>query len=144
MRGPGLRNDAAAGGTMPLVTWKEEYALGIGPLDYEHQDLFERINDLYDGCSRSADRDTVSDCLGRLHARVSAHFALEEKTMREAKNPHYAEHKAEHDRFLDYVTDAVADFGDQAGGEDIDTFARTLRDWLIEHITTYDRLLIEK
>lgn len=126
---------------MPLVKWKEEYALGIGPLDFEHQDLFERINDLYDACGGSSDPESVSSCLGRLHARLSAHFALEEKLMREARNPHYAAHKAEHDRFLDEVTDAVAGSRDV---EDLEAFAQSLRDWLARHITTYDRLLLEK
>jgi len=128
---------------MALLDWKDEYALGILPLDFEHQDLFERINDLYDSCARTGDPANVSDCLGRLHARLSAHFALEEKTMREAKNPHYPEHKAEHDRFLDEVTDAVATFGTAAGREDIDAFAQKVRDWLVEHITTFDRQLVD-
>lgn len=129
---------------MTLLNWKNEYALGIAPLDFEHQDLFERINDLYDSCARTGDAANVADCLGRLHARLSAHFALEEKTMREAKSPHYAEHKAEHDRFLDEITDAVASFGTGAGPSDIDAFARQVRDWIVGHITTFDRQLIER
>ncbi len=128
---------------MTLLDWKNEYALGIAPLDFEHKDLFERINDLYDSCARSGDSANVSDCLGRLHARLSAHFALEEKTMREAKNPHYAAHKAEHDRFLDEITGAVASFGTGEGPKDIDAFARQVRDWIVGHITTFDRQLIE-
>jgi len=129
---------------MTLLDWKDEYALGIRPLDFEHRDLFERINDLYDSCARNDEPDNVYDCLGHLHARLSAHFALEEKVMREAKNPHYAAHKAEHDRFLDEVTEAVATFGTGAGEKNIDTFARQIRDWIVEHITTFDRQLIER
>jgi hemerythrin-like metal-binding protein len=90
------------------------------PLDYEHQDLFDCLNQIYEQCSRKSDYETVADCLGRLHSRLAAHFALEENTMREMKNPHYAAHKAEHDRFLDEVTGAVADFRDEFKHEDVD------------------------
>jgi hemerythrin-like metal-binding protein len=89
-------------------------------LDYEHQDLFDCLNQIYEQCSRKSDYETVADCLGRLHSRLAAHFALEENTMREMKNPHYAAHKAEHDRFLDEVTGAVADFRDEFKHEDVD------------------------
>jgi len=129
---------------MALLDWKNEYALGIAPLDFEHKDLFERINDLYDSCARTGDPSNVSACLGRLHARLSAHFALEEQTMRDTKNPHYAAHKAEHDRFLDEITGAVASFGTGAGPKDIGAFARQVRDWIVGHITTFDRQLIKR
>ncbi|MDH3282735.1 MAG: bacteriohemerythrin, partial [Gammaproteobacteria bacterium] len=129
---------------MSLLEWKDEYLLGIDALDHEHKDLFDSVNEVYAQCSRRADFDTVDDCLSRLHARLAAHFALEERTMRDMKNPHYADHKAEHDRFLDVVTAVLADFGDDFSHEAIDTLARQVQDWIVGHITTYDRQLVER
>ena len=128
---------------MGLLKWRDDYLLGIQFLDFEHRDLFERINDLFGMCASHADTEHVADCLGRLHARLSAHFALEEKTMRELKNPHYAAHKTEHDRFLDEVTDVVAGFGAGFGEADIHQFAERVEQWIVNHITTFDRQLIE-
>ncbi len=128
---------------MPLLDWKDEYLLGIGYLDFEHQDLFERINELYEMCAAREDSAHAGDCLGRLHARLSAHFALEEKAMREMKNPHYTAHKAAHDQFLDEVTDAVAHFGAPGGGDDLHAFATRVKDWIVAHITSFDRQLVE-
>lgn len=128
---------------MALLDWKEDYFIGIKSLDFEHRDLFERINDLYDSCAREGPAD-VSECAGRLHSRLAAHFALEEKTMREMKNPNYAAHKAEHDRFLDEVTEAVATLGAGPEEADMDALAVLVRDWIVEHITTYDRDLDER
>lgn len=129
---------------MALLEWKDQYLLGIAPLDFEHKDLIERINDLYARCSASADPSAAADCLGRLHARLSAHFALEEKTMRDMNNPHYVAHKAEHDRFLDEVTEVAERFGTDAPvEEDMEAFARRMHDWLVNHITTFDRTLVE-
>jgi hemerythrin len=129
---------------MPLLNWKDEYLLGVEALDFEHQDLFDCVNQVYAQCSRKADYDTVADCLGRLHTRLAAHFALEENTMREMKNPHYAAHKAEHDRFLDEVTGAVAAFEQQFDHEQIDKLAHRVQEWIETHITTFDRQLVER
>ena len=129
---------------MPLLEWKDEYLLGMEALDYEHQDLFDCLNQIYEQCSDKADYDTLADCLGRLHTRLAAHFALEEKTMREMKNPHYAAHKAEHDRFLDEVTDAVAAFEDEFEYENVGELAHRVQRWIVSHITTADRQLVER
>lgn len=129
---------------MSLLKWKDEYLLGMEALDYEHQDLFDCLNQIYEQCSRKADYDTVAGCLGRLQSRLSAHFALEENTMREMKNPHYAAHKAEHDRFLDEVTGAVAEFREDFEREEVDQLAHRVQEWIVKHITTFDRQLIER
>lgn len=129
---------------MSLLEWKDEYLLGMEALDYEHQDLFECLNQVYEQCTRKADYESVAGCLGRLHTRLAAHFALEENTMRELKNPHYAAHKAEHDRFLDEVTGAVAAFGEEFDHENVDKLAHRVQEWIINHITTFDRQLVER
>jgi len=129
---------------MSLLKWKDEYLLGMEALDYEHQDLFDCLNQIYEQCSLKADYETVADCLGRLQSRLAAHFALEENTMREMKNPHYAAHKAEHDRFLDEVTGAVAAFVEEFEHEDVDELAHRVQEWIVRHITTFDRQLVER
>ena len=37
---------------MPNLTWTEGCRIGIDSLDYEHQDLFERINELHAALAR--------------------------------------------------------------------------------------------
>lgn len=129
---------------MSLLEWKDQYLLGMEALDYEHKDLFQCLNQIHEQCSYKADYDTIADCLGRLYNRLAAHFALEEDTMREMKNPHYAAHKAEHDRFLDEVAGAVASFREEFEHKDIDTLAHRVQKWIIGHITTFDRQLVER
>jgi hemerythrin len=72
----------------------------------------------------------MADCLGHLHTRLAAHFALEENTMRAINNPYYAAHKTEHDRFLAEVTDVVANFGEEFDHESMDGLARRVWDWI--------------
>jgi hemerythrin-like metal-binding protein len=129
---------------MALFEWKDEYLLGLEPLDFEHKDLFQCINDLYEQCGIQAEGVEIEDCLGQLHARLAAHFALEESAMREMKNPHYQTHKAEHDRFLEEVTEVVASFGTNPGAEHVEAFAIRVKEWILTHITTTDRQLVTR
>ena len=77
------------------LEWTEAFSIGIAPLDYEHRNLFSTLNRLHDELDRHEDADRIEDTLGEIHARMAAHFALEEKVMRENKYARYAEHKAE-------------------------------------------------
>lgn len=130
---------------MALLDWKDDYLLGIDELDYEHKDLFDCVNRLHTQCANSAwEPALVTDCLGQLHARLSAHFALEEKVMREKRNPHYAKHKAAHDQFLDEVTEIVSGYHDDVEKANIEALATRVREWIVNHITTFDRQLIER
>ena len=129
---------------MALFTWKDEYLLGLEPLDFEHKDLFECINDLYAQCRIQTEGAEIEDCLGQLHVRLVAHFALEEKTMWAMGNPHYEAHKAEHDRFLEEVTEVVANFGTNPAEEHVEAFAIRVKEWILTHITTTDRQLVTR
>jgi hemerythrin len=138
-----LETAALEGRLMALLEWKDEYLLGLEALDLEHRDLFQCINDLYEQCRIQPEGVEVEACLGQLYARLAAHFALEESTMLEMKNPHYAAHKSEHDQFLEEVTGVVASFSTAPGEEHIEAFALRLRDWIVAHITGPDRQLVE-
>lgn len=99
------------------LEWTEAFSIGIAPLDYEHRNLFSTLNRLHDELDRHEDADRIEDTLGEIHARMAAHFALEEKVMRENKYAHYAEHKAEHDALLDDLTEAMVRYVAQPSDE---------------------------
>jgi hemerythrin-like metal-binding protein len=128
---------------MVLLVWDASYDLGIEHLDYEHRDLFECINALHASILERDDAEHVEDSLGRLHARLAAHFALEETTMRARGSAVYPVHKQAHDAFLDEVSDAVADYTADTSAREIEALAERVRDWIIEHITTLDRQILE-
>ena len=111
---PGISSVSGCQGRrrVALLECKDEYLLGIESLDFEHRGLFETINELHAQCNVDASLEDVEACLGQFHARLAAHFALEENTMREMHNPYYYEaHKAAHDGLLDEVTEALASLG---------------------------------
>ncbi|MCP5373454.1 MAG: hemerythrin family protein [Hyphomicrobiales bacterium] len=125
--------------TTPLFQWDDAYLIGIDELDYEHRGLIDNLNELHEELLRNVDRDRVDQTLGDIHARLTAHFALEERVMRDGKYAGYATHKREHDEFLDDYVDFLFLFENNPGlgySVMIETY---LKDWVVNHILTSDR-----
>jgi hemerythrin len=125
---------------MALIEWKDEYSVGVPDVDHEHQELIALINDLHDAMSRDNSDFTVMDFLGEIYAHVSAHFALEEKIMRERKYDQYAEHKADHEALLDELRDIMDDYEENAWFSD-EEFAKAVEKWFSDHFRNRDARL---
>jgi hemerythrin len=125
------------------LEWRDEYLLGVEELDYEHKDLFNRLNELHDELVRDSNRERVEGCLGEIYARVDAHFALEENFMREKKYSGYEAHKKQHDNFLDElreVSDRLLSSG--VDPAERDAMEAKLHSWVLNHFTTTDRDMV--
>ena len=102
---------------MSLIEWKDEFSLGVAAVDLEHRELIDLINDLHRLLGAGANNDQVVTMLGEIFAQISAHFALEERYMRETLYPHLSEHKADHEALLDELRD-IMDEGEDDGQYD--------------------------
>ena len=125
---------------MALIEWKDEFSVGVPDVDHEHQELIALINDLHAAMSSDDSDVTVMDFLGEIYAHVSAHFALEEKIMRERKYDQYAEHKADHEELLDELRDIMDDYEENAWFSD-DAFAEAVQKWFTDHFKNRDARL---
>lgn len=126
---------------MTLIEWQDSFAIGIPAVDYEHKELIDLINKLYAELSRDAGAEKVSRFLGEVDARIAAHFALEEKTMRDLRYDQYADHKADHERLLDQIRDIADAFEAGAYADYGDRLADNLKTWFAEHFRTRDARL---
>ena len=136
-------NSPEAGGgdaRRPLLAWKPDYSLGIPAVDHEHRELFDLINDLHASLFETDSEATVIDFLGELFSKISSHFALEEKLMRDGRYAEFSAHKADHERLLDEIRDLMDDYED-GGHVDLDRFARELERWFSVHFSTHDAAL---
>lgn len=125
---------------MSLITWKDEFSVGVAAVDLEHRELIELINDLDVAMQEHATQTTVVETLGEIYARISAHFALEEKIMREAGYDGFATHKQDHELLLDELLDVI-DSVDDAGRYDRTGLSRSLETWFSDHFRTHDARL---
>jgi hemerythrin len=87
-----------------------------------------------------ASRQAIVDALGEIYAQISAHFALEEKYMRETRYMAYAEHKEDHEILLDDLRD-IMDQVEDDGSYDEQQLSKDLSYWFSEHFSTHDARL---
>lgn len=125
---------------MRTIEWKAEFSVGVPSIDYEHRELIESINGLIDVAHDGATHETVSGALGEIYTQISAHFALEERIMRNARYDGYPEHKEDHESLLDELRD-IMDRVDDDGAYDEDQLCSGLERWFSIHFQTQDARL---
>ena len=125
---------------MSLIAWKDEFSVGVDAVDLEHREMIELIADLDDAMQKDASHVNVVQGLGEIYARISAHFALEEKIMRDARYPEFVDHKQDHERLLDSLLDVI-DGVDEAGSYDRASLSKSLDAWFSDHFRTHDAKL---
>jgi hemerythrin len=128
---------------MSLINWRDDFSLGIDAVDHEHREMIDLINDLDKVMKDGASHATVVQTLGEIYARISAHFALEEKMMRDAAYTEYASHKQDHEALLDDLLDVI-DSVDEQGRYDRAALSHSLDAWFSDHFGTHDARLHEE
>jgi hemerythrin len=122
---------------MTLLSWNDEYSVGIEAIDCEHKELIDRINGLHQAFDAADARKAVPAFFGDLLVAISAHFALEEMFMRDRAYDGLGPHKEEHERLLDELREMMDTF---EWSEEVDTLelARRLDPWFTRHFRTHD------
>jgi len=125
---------------MNLLQWKPEYSIGVAAVDHEHRHLIELINELCAQIGQHDDSEHIELYLGEVFAAISAHFALEERVMRNARYPEYEAHKHDHEALLDDLVDIMDGYiADPVVGAS--QLATTLSDWFGGHFASFDARL---
>jgi hemerythrin len=122
---------------MTLLSWKDEYSIGIDAVDDDHKELVDRINRLYQEFDAADARKAVPAFFGDLLAAIAAHFAIEEEFMRDQAYDWLDPHKEEHERLLNELREMMDAF---EWSEEIDTLelARCLDPWFTRHFRKHD------
>jgi hemerythrin len=122
------------------IEWRPEFSVGNPELDHEHRELIDLVNRTAGTILEDCVGVETSKRFGDLLRAIGAHFALEERQMREARYDQLGEHKADHERLLDQLRD-IMDTVDQAPGEMAQHLVATLEAWFTRHFSTYDARL---
>jgi hemerythrin-like metal-binding protein len=122
------------------LEWNERYSVGIPAVDHEHREIIELINTLVGRIVESPASEENLEYLGEIYARIAAHFALEEKIMREAGYDEYADHSSDHGRLLDDIREMMDEYEDRRAF-DAEAFVERLDRWFGDHFRTRDARL---
>lgn len=125
---------------MSLLQWKDHYSVGIAAVDHEHRELIDLINHLHDEVTAKGASVAASAFFGDLIRAISAHFALEERFMRERGYDQLAQHKSDHERLLDEILVIMDEFGGDEAANRAKLAAR-LDAWFSRHFETHDARL---
>jgi hemerythrin len=125
---------------MGLIEWKSHYSVGVEAVDHEHRELIDLINELHERLVAGAKVPDVTAFLGEILRAISAHFALEEKFMREHRYDHLGQHKEAHETLLDEIRDIMDGYEADPDGASRQLSQR-LDDWFTLHFKTHDARL---
>ena len=123
--------------TTNLIEWRDEFSVGLPEVDHEHREMIAMINTLQLESAGGAEIASVLAALGEIHARISAHFALEEKNMTSLGYEGYPEHKADHESLLDDLRDLMDEVATSRRFDPAVLGAR-LSAWFVVHFSTLD------
>ena len=105
------------------------------------------INEFYELIKTKSSNELISNLIRRMKEYTVVHFTKEENLFKKHNFPYSAEHKKEHQDFVDKVIDLETRFneGHMIMSFEITTF---LKSWLIKHIQgtdmKYTKFLVEK
>jgi hemerythrin len=109
-------------------------------MDDEHREMIGMINGVYARLAGSSEHEDIEACLEEIFSTISAHFALEERIMREAGYEEYEAHKDDHEDLLDEIRDLMDDFvADAATGSRV--LEERLSAWFSRHFAGFDARL---
>jgi len=132
---------------MALANWQDSYSVKIDQIDNQHKKLFGYINEIHEAMKNRTTKDELGKIIDKLVNYTVDHFRTEEKYFDMYNYPDKANHKVEHEVFIDRVNTFKDDFtsGKLLVSLEIINF---LRDWLVNHINGTDKkyapFLIEK
>lgn len=124
--------------------WKDSYLLGVGLIDDQHRELFDRVEAflkiLRAPVSWEERVTGVNETLEFMKNYVVTHFHDEEAYQQRIGYPGYEAHKAIHDGMVAYVVQVSHEY-EQAGFDEksIQQFAGKLLAWLINHVAAEDQ-----
>jgi hemerythrin len=120
-----------------MFEWKNEYAIGIGSIDAQHQNLFALGRELFAAMSAGQGKSVLARILDRLVQYTAVHFAHEERLMQLHRYPNFASHKAEHDALVKQVLAFQAEFTSGRATMAVQVL-QFIKDWLEKHIKGCD------
>ena len=86
---------------MEVITWREEFSVGVAEMDQQHKKLLVMINRLISEQNALTDPRTIADLLTGMTNYADEHFRAEEFLMAEYSYARKTEQEAQHKAFIE-------------------------------------------
>ncbi len=124
---------------MAHIEWDNAlYSVKIDEFDNHHKRIVDYINELHSAMMVGKGKEALHEILHQLKEYTQYHFKAEEEKMIDANYPFLEEHKKEHRKLIQMLTDRMKDYEKGSMEVSVDTF-KFLKQWLFDHIQGTDR-----
>ncbi len=122
---------------MALMTWNNNYSVGVATMDGEHRKWFGILNELHEAMLAGKAREIQQRVMVEMVAYTHSHFASEEALLSAKSYSNLAEHRQKHAKFSAQVREMQSKM---ESGESVLTVEvmDSLKQWLNSHILTED------
>jgi len=123
---------------MTLITWTDEFSVGVIEIDNQHKGLVKLINRLFDAMTYGQANKILKEIIQELVRYTQIHFATEEKYFAKFDYPDSEVHIQEHQKFIETVAKFKEGF--EAGNIVLSVdILKFLKNWLTNHILASDK-----
>ena len=118
--------------------------LNIPLIDRQHRNLLRMTNNLHYACLENTEvsRIRLVEAFHSVGEYLSYHAKTEEKLMLLVEFPEFSDHENQHQNIITEVLDQLAQVNNNKEFVP-DRFILFLKDWIITHISVYDRTFTE-
>lgn len=127
---------------MTLLVWSDQLRVGVDIIDQQHRELVRLANELAEAMKTGQVREVLERQFAGLTAYTIAHFATEDRLMRESGYAGADAHRREHKLLRNDISELML----KSQGGKLSFTPETLvflREWLIKHILHSDRDLAQ-
>jgi len=123
---------------MALMTWKNQYSVGVETLDNQHKAFMKALNELHAASIKGKAGAVAGSLIRQISSIATEHFATEVRLMESIKFPALAAHRAKHEE----LSAKFKEFLSRHEKGDATVYAELLyfmRDWQTKHMQTEDQ-----
>lgn len=127
-----------------MITWKDDYSMGVEKIDNQHKHLVEIANKAYEVLKNDiyVDKfDKIVEILKELEDYTVYHFESEEEYMKEIGYDGYFLHKIEHKQFVEKIKSIDLNKVDVEQDKHLLEILNFIVDWLVKHILEKDKAI---
>jgi hemerythrin-like metal-binding protein len=122
----------------PFFPLEPGYLVGVEPLDRQHQEMVNLLNELHGSVLNKTGGNRPLDLLNQLLKLAKTHFTTEEQVLRVHSYPGYLRHKAAHEG----LASNLAEYREQIVARKRDVsleYVELIKLWLLDHFAEFDR-----
>jgi hemerythrin len=124
--------------------WDQSLATGNNVIDWQHQELFRRMEKLVTAANNGEGKEVLSEAITFLENYVIKHFDAEEQIQIANSYPEYDSHKQQHHEFRNNITELKNEFETEGANATLLVKSiASLGNWIDNHVKQYDKALAE-